>query len=63
MITDWRWTEGCKDEKYWKIIQMFQDKKSSYYSIQQIGIHYYNIDRFSISDIIKQVDCIVFDSI
>ncbi|KAJ8310684.1 hypothetical protein KUTeg_012549 [Tegillarca granosa] len=34
---DWRWTEGCKDEKYWKIIRMFQDKKSSYYSIQQIA--------------------------
>ncbi|KAK3596622.1 hypothetical protein CHS0354_039799 [Potamilus streckersoni] len=33
----WRWFEGTSDEKYKRILKMFQDKKSSYYSIQQIA--------------------------
>ncbi|KAL3848532.1 hypothetical protein ACJMK2_019383 [Sinanodonta woodiana] len=33
----WRWDEGTSDEKYKRILRMFQDKKSSYYSIQQIA--------------------------
>lgn len=33
--TGWRW--HSKDETYRKILDMFMDKKSSYYSIHQIG--------------------------
>ena len=34
-LTDWRWQSQNKD--YRKILDMFMDKKSSYFSIHQIG--------------------------
>ncbi|KAK3093883.1 hypothetical protein FSP39_021420 [Pinctada imbricata] len=34
---DWRWKKDSTDEKYWKILRMFQDKKSATYSIHQIA--------------------------
>ncbi|KAL8595912.1 hypothetical protein ACOMHN_018224 [Nucella lapillus] len=34
---DWRWTPGCRNEKYLKLLRMFQDKKASVYSIHQIA--------------------------
>ncbi|GAA47364.1 autophagy-related protein 4 [Clonorchis sinensis] len=33
---DWRWTPGCQDEAYCRLRRMFQDHKSSLYSIQNI---------------------------
>ena len=37
--TEWRWPST--DERYRKILDMFLDKKSSYYSIHQIGKNYH----------------------
>ena len=34
---DWRWSPNCQNEIYKRILQMFADKKSANYSIQQIG--------------------------
>ncbi|XP_076454099.1 cysteine protease ATG4B-like isoform X2 [Babylonia areolata] len=35
---DWRWQQGKKkDEKYWRLLRMFQDKKACVYSIHQIA--------------------------
>ncbi|XP_056005246.1 cysteine protease ATG4B-like [Ostrea edulis] len=34
---DWRWSLNCQDENYKRILQMFADKKSANYSIQQIA--------------------------
>ncbi|KAK6195607.1 hypothetical protein SNE40_000999 [Patella caerulea] len=33
----WRWNPQVYDQIYWKVLSMFQDKKSSYYSIHQIA--------------------------
>ena len=34
---DWRWSEDCKDEKYLKIVRLFEDRKAAVYSIHQVG--------------------------
>ncbi|XP_075744954.1 autophagy-related 4a isoform X5 [Rhipicephalus microplus] len=34
---DWQWSQRTKDEKYLRILRMFQDKKNCTYSIHQIG--------------------------
>ncbi|XP_033760157.1 cysteine protease ATG4B-like [Pecten maximus] len=35
---DWRWVDdGRRDDIYWRILSLFQDKKSANYSIQQIA--------------------------
>ncbi|XP_061171538.1 cysteine protease ATG4B-like [Saccostrea echinata] len=34
---DWRWNPNCHDESYKRVLQMFADKKSANYSIQQIA--------------------------
>ncbi|ESO98867.1 hypothetical protein LOTGIDRAFT_187088, partial [Lottia gigantea] len=33
----WRWNPQVYDQNYWKILKMFQDKKTSIYSIHQIA--------------------------
>ena len=33
----WRWHGSTDDERYQKILKLFQDKKNSYYYIHQIG--------------------------
>ncbi|KAK3763780.1 hypothetical protein RRG08_065743 [Elysia crispata] len=33
----WRWRPGCSDEKYWKILKMFEDRRMATYSIHQIA--------------------------
>lgn len=34
---DWQWSQGTKDEKYLRVLRMFQDKKNCTYSIHQIA--------------------------
>lgn len=34
---DWRWKPGCSNEKYWKILKMFEDRRMATYSIHQIA--------------------------
>ena len=34
---DWQWSEDCKDEKYLKIVRLFEDRKAAVYSIHQVG--------------------------
>lgn len=34
---DWKWNKNCQDQTYKRILQMFADKKSANYSIQQIA--------------------------
>lgn len=34
----WQWTHGATDVKYRRLLRMFQDKRSSLFSLQQIGI-------------------------
>ncbi|GFN96165.1 cysteine protease [Plakobranchus ocellatus] len=33
----WRWQPCCSNEKYWKILRMFEDRKMATYSIHQIA--------------------------
>ena len=46
--TEWRWPST--DERYRKILEMFLDKKSSYYSIHQIGIYYLTLNLCMLGD-------------
>ncbi|XP_041347603.1 cysteine protease ATG4B-like [Gigantopelta aegis] len=34
---EWRWDKHSNSSSYWKVLRMFQDKKSSVYSIHQIA--------------------------
>ena len=40
VFPDWKWDPDKYDPKYHEILRLFQDKKSSCYSIQQIGKWY-----------------------
>ncbi|VDN17133.1 unnamed protein product [Gongylonema pulchrum] len=35
--SDWLWNREAKEDDYKRILRMFQDKKSSLFSIHQIG--------------------------